>query len=72
MELRKYKNFPTVLLCNKNDLSSNDKITDEELTSYCKNISHFNITTSNGDGIAKAFETVARLGMKKCSEDDFE
>lgn len=72
IELGKYKNFPTVLLCNKNDLQGDNKITDQELNSYCKSISLFNVTASNGDGIAKAFETVARMGMKKCSEDDFE
>ena len=68
----KAKNFPTVVLGNKAD--KKDRIvTDEMARKWCagrSNTPYYETSAKTGQGLNEAFEQIARLAVKRASEDE--
>ena len=60
--------FPFVLFANKNDMTSDIKVTEEDIKMYClghNNMPYFFVSAKDGEGVEEGFNKVCDVAYKK-------
>ena len=63
--------FPFVLFANKNDMTSDIKVTEEDIKMYClghNNMPYFFVSAKDGEGVEEGFNKVCDVAYKKIME----